>query len=121
MMTKSRLLAAATLAALLAGPALADGKFKRGDDRYRGQAHSYRHDDRRDDRRHDDRHDPGRQYDRHWRHVPPVHYRSNSGYRLGYEYGWRDAARSCRADYRPGRWYRDRRDSYWYFGFEFDG
>ncbi len=121
MMIKSTLLMAATLTTLLAGSALADDRFKRGDDRYRDQAHSYRHDDRRDDRRYDDRRYPGRNYDRRWRHVPPAHYRSNGGYRVGYESGWRDASRDCRFDHRPGRWYRDRRDSYWYFGFEIDG
>lgn len=118
MMIKS-ILATTTLAALLAAPALADDKSKRGDDdRFRGQAQTYRHDYdwRGDDRRHDDR----RHYS-HWRHVPPAHYRSNGGYRFGYESGWRDASRNCRFDYRPGRWYRDPRDDYWYFGFHIDG
>jgi hypothetical protein len=104
---------AVTLAALLAGPALADDRSRRdGYDRVRGQHYSYRHDDRRYDHRRDDR---------YWRHVPPVHYRSNHGYRSGYESGWRDAAGYCRFDYRPGRWYRDPRDDYWFFGFQIDG
>ena len=126
MMIKSTLVAA-TLATLLAGSALADDKGKRGDDdRFRGETQTYRHDDRRDDdrydnHRYDDRRYPDRQHDRRWRHSPPAHYRSSNGYRAGYESGWRDASRSCRHDYRPGRWYRDPRDSYWYFGFQFDG
>jgi hypothetical protein len=125
-MIKSTLVAA-TLATLLAGSALADDKSKRdGDDRFRGQQ-TYRHDDRRDDdrryddRRYDDWRYNDRRYDRRWRHVPPAHYHSNLGYRAGYESGWRDAARYCRADYRPGRWYRDPRDDYWFFGFQLDG
>jgi len=128
MMIKSTLVAA-TLATLLAGPALADDKAKHGDeDRFRGQAQTYRHDDnwrgndgRYDDRRYDDWRYPDRQYDRRWRHIPPVYYRSSSGYRVGYESGWRDAAQNCHFDYRPGRWYRDPRESYWYFGFQIDG
>jgi len=113
MMIKSTLVAA-TLATLLAGAAAADDKSKRdGDDRYLGEYQTYRYDD---DRRYDDR-----RYDRRWRHVPPTYYRSNKGYRAGYESGWRDAARYCRADYRPGRWYRDPRDDYWFFGFQVDG
>jgi len=116
MMIKSTLIAA-TLATLLAGSALADDKSKRdGDERFRGQQ-TYRSDDRRDDDwRYDDR-----RYDSRWRHVPPAYYRSNKGYRAGYESGWRDAARYCRADYRPGRWSRDPREGFWYFGFQFDG
>ncbi len=123
MMIKSTLLAAATLATLLAGAALADDKSKRWDrDRSRGQAHSYRHDDRRyDHRRYDHRRYDHRRFDHRWRHSPPAHYRSNSGYRAGYEFGWRDGSRSCGFDRHPGRWYRDRHDSYWYFGFEIDG
>ena len=118
MMIKSTLVAA-TLATLLAGPALADDPSKHGDDdRFRGQAQTYRHDD---DRQYDDRRYPDRQYDHRWRHVPPAHYRSSNGYRAGYESGWRDAGQNCRFDYRPGRWYRDPRDSYWYFGFQIDG
>lgn len=113
MMIKSALLAAATLATLLAGAALADDKSKRWDrDRSRGHAHSYRHDDRRFDHR---------RHDRRWRHSPPAHYRSNGSYRAGYEFGWRDGSRYCGFDRHPGRWYRDRHDSYWYFGFEIDG
>jgi len=126
-MIKSTLVAA-TLATLLAGSALADDKSKRdGDDRFRGQPQTYRHDDQRDDdwryddRRYDDRRYDHRRYDRRWRHVPPAHYRSNYGYRAGYESGWRDTARYCRADYRPGHWYRDPRDDYWFFGFQIDG
>lgn len=127
MMIKSTLLAA-TLATLLAGAAVADDKSKRdGDDRFRSGFQTYRHDDRRDDnwrydeRRYDDRRYDHRRYDRRWRHVPPAYYRSNHGYRAGYESGWRDASRHCRFDYRPGRWYRDPRDDYWFFGFSFDG
>jgi hypothetical protein len=122
MMIKSTLVVA-TLATLLAGSALADDKGKhRDDDRFRGEAQTYRRDDdrRHDDRRYDDRRYPDRQSDRRWRHVPPAHYRGNGGYRAGYESAWRDAARDCRFDYRPGRWYRDQRDSYWYFGFQID-
>ena len=112
MMIKSTLVAA-TLATLLAGSALADDKSKHGDDdRFRGEAQTYRQDDRRDG---------DYRYDRRWRHFPPSHYRSNSGYRAGYESGWRDGSRNCRFDYRPGRWYRDPRDDYWYFGFEING
>ena len=130
-MIKSTLVAA-TLATLLAGSALADDKSKRdGDDRFRGQQ-TYRYDDRHDDDRDDDhrryddrrydhrRHDD-RRYDHRWRHFPPPYYRGNHGYRAGYESGWRDASRYCRADYRPGRWYRDPRDDYWFFGFQIDG
>ncbi|MGH8135425.1 MAG: hypothetical protein ACRER4_03680 [Steroidobacteraceae bacterium] len=115
------ILVTATLAALLAGPAFADDKGKRGgDDHSRGEFQTYRHDDwRGDDHHYNDRHYPG--YDHRWRHIPPFYYRSNNGYRAGYEYGWRDASRYCRFDYRPGRWYRDPRDSYWYFGFQIDG
>ncbi len=128
MMIKSTLMAA-TLATLLAGSALADEKSKRGDDdRYRGQAQTYRHDDDRrdddrryDDRRYDDRRHDNQRFDRRWRHVPPGYYRGNHGYRAGYESGWRDASRNCRFDYRPGRWYRDPRDDYWFFGFQVDG
>ncbi len=128
MMTKSALLVAGTLATLLAGAALADDKSKRRDgDHNRGQAHSYRHDDRRYDHRRDDqrRYDQRRydhwRDDRRWRHFPPAHYRSNSGYRAGYEFGWRDGSRYCGFDRYPGRWHRDRHDSYWYFGFGIDG
>ena len=118
------ILVAATLSTLLAGSSLADDKGKRdNDDRSRGEFQTYRQDDRRgDDDRYDNRYDNRRSngYDRRWRHIPPAHYRGSNGYRAGYESGWRDASRYCRADYRPGRWYRDSRDSYWYFGFQFD-
>jgi len=119
MMIKS-ILVVATLATLLAGPALADDRSKQGDDeRFRGEVQTYRQEDRRDDdRRYDNRHDRDYGYDRRWRHFPPSHYRSSSGYRAGYESGWRDGSRYCRFDYRPGRWYRDPRDDYWYFGFQ---
>jgi opacity protein-like surface antigen len=113
MMIKSTLVAA-MLATLLTGSALADDRSNRNDDgRYYGQSRYSRY----DDGRHDDwRHDGRRQGN--WRHIPPAHYRSNQGYRLGYETGWRDASWNCRYDYRPGRWYRDSRDDYWYFGFQ---
>jgi len=123
MMIKSTLVAA-TLATLLAGPALADDRAKHGDDyRFRGQVQTYRHGDdwRGDDRHYDGWHDPDGQFGHRWRHIPPPHYRSSSGYRVGYESGWRDAAQNCHFDYRPGRWYRDPRESYWYFGFQIDG
>jgi hypothetical protein len=122
MMIKSTLVVA-TLATLLAGSALADDKSKHGDhDRFRGEAQTYRQDDQRHDGRHydDRRHDYWRS-DRHWRHVPPSYYRGNKGYRAGYESGWHDGSRNCRFDYRPGRWYRNPRDDYWYFGFEING
>jgi hypothetical protein len=96
MMIKSMLLAA-TMASLLAGSALGDSKFKRGDDdRYRGLNQDYRHDD---DRRYDenwrygDRHD-----DRYRRHVPPARYRADYGYRSAYELAWRDWIRYGRHD-----------------------
>ncbi len=123
MMIKSTLVAA-TLATLLAGPALAGDKAKHGNqDRFRGQVQTYRHDGdwREDDRHYDGRQYPYGQFSHRWRHIPPAYYRSSSGYRVGYESGWRDAARNCRFDYRPGRWYRDPRESYWYFGFQIDG
>lgn len=132
MMNKS-ILVAATLATLLAGSALADNQSKHGDDdRFRGETQTYRRDDQRrddrnydnqrdDDRRYDDRRYDNQRYDRRWRHVPPSYYRGNKGYRAGYESGWRDASRNCRIDYRPGRWYRDPRDDYWYFGFDING
>ena len=117
-------LAAAALATLLTSSAIADDRSKRADsDRNRSDFQTYRHDDRRDnDRRYDDdrRYDQQR-YDRRWRHVPPSYYRGNKGYRAGYESGWRDGSQNCRFDYRPGRWYRDPRDDYWYFGFEING
>jgi hypothetical protein len=123
MMIKSTLVAA-TLTTLLVGPALADDKAKHGDDyRFRGQVQTYRHGDdwRGDDRHYDGWHGRYGQFSHRWRHIPPPYYRSSSGYRVGYESGWRDAAQNCRFDYRPGRWYRDPRESYWYFGFQIDG
>ena len=132
MMIKS-ILVAATLSTLLAGSSLADDKGKRdNDDRSRGEFQTWRQVDRRgdDDRydnrydnRYDDRYDNRRSngYERRWRHIPPAHYRTSGGYRAGYESGWRDASRYCGFDYRPGRWYRDPRDSYWYFGFDING
>lgn len=106
-------LIAATLATLLSGAAFADDKPRHGDyDRFRGEHYG----DRDDDRRYGDRRNG-----RHWRHVPPAHYRSNYGYRFGYESGWRDAGRYCRFDYRPGYWRHDPRDDYWYFGFQVGG
>jgi len=111
MMIKA-VLVAVTMSTLLAGAAFADDKPRQqGYDGFRGVHYSARY----DDRRYDDRY-----YDRRWRHVPPVHYRSNHGYRAGYEAGWRDAARQCRYDYRPGRWLRDSRDGFWYFGLQYD-
>jgi len=108
-------LAAVALATLLTSSAIADDRSKHGDDdRNRSDFQAYRHDDRRDD----DRRDGDYRYDRRWRHVPPAYYRGSSGYRAGYESGWREASRYCRFDYGPGRWYRDPRDSYWYFGFQ---
>jgi len=107
MMIKSALVAVA-ISTLLTGTTFADEKPRQeGYDAFRGVQYSARHhDDRRDDRR--------------WRHVPPVHYRGNHGYRAGYEAGWRDAAQQCRYDYRPRRWLRDSRDGLWYFGLPFD-
>ncbi len=81
----------------------------RGDDRQDWRGHDGRGDDgRREewrgrDGRHDDdwrRSDGWRRDDdwrferwhdnRHWRYVPPSHYRIDFGYRSGYELAWRD-------------------------------
>lgn len=100
-------LATVALAMLLTAAAQADDRHGRyGHDRDRGQHYGHRFDDR--------------DHDRHWRHLPPSAYRRDSGYRAGYEAGWRDAARQCRYNYQPGRWYRDPR-GHWYFGFEYGG
>ncbi|MBM5811809.1 MAG: hypothetical protein FJ191_07580 [Gammaproteobacteria bacterium] len=102
-----KILATVALAALCSASAQANDRYRRyDDDRYRDQHYGHRYDDRG--------------HYRHWRHLPPSVYRHDSGYRAGYEAGWRDAARSCRYGDRPGRWYRDRHGS-WYFGFEYGG
>jgi hypothetical protein len=105
-------LTAAALAMLLASPAFGDddgGRHGRGHDR------DDRHDRRDDDRRYDNHRDDhwrrdGWRDDRHWRYVPPVHYRADFGYRSGYELAWRDWTRYGRHDYRwrraPSTWYR---------------
>lgn len=114
-------LTAATLAMLLAGPALADDNDhrRRGDDRDDRYDHRYddrRHDgdrnrrydrdrDYRYDRDHDRRRFDGRRHDyrdwgrdRGWRHVPPSRYRAHYGYRSAYEQAWSDWGRYGRYD-----------------------
>ena len=124
-------LLAVTAATLLAGAAGAgdlvrqpdpdrsrSGHYRdRDDDQYRDDRDGDRRDDAgrrqdwRSDHRHDDRHWRGddwwyhnRHYDRHWRHFPPAYYRSDWGYRAGYEAGWREAIDSCSFGYRLGRY-----------------
>jgi len=117
MMIKTTL-TAGMLAMLLAGPAFGDDdddRRRRGhdrDDRHDRRHDDRRHDDDRDDRRYDHRRNDHGRYDhrrddrryghwrsnRHWRHVPPVHYRVDFGYRSGYELAWRDWVQYGRND-----------------------
>jgi len=108
-------LTAAALAMFLASPAFGDDDDRgRGRGHDRDDRHDRRDDDRRDYRSHDRddgqwRHDNWRD-DRHRRHVPPVRYRADFGYRSGYELAWRDWTRYGRHDNRwrraPSTWYR---------------
>ena len=111
---------AAALALLLAGPATADDDWR---DRYDRREHRYDRDDwRRHHDRRDHKHDRYCDHDRdrwrpighhyldwRWRddryrdhgyrrHVPPVHYRTDFGYRSGYELAWQDWHRYGRYD-----------------------